>query len=176
MRVFIAIPLSEETKKLLTQSQLIYKKIIPAKINWINPENFHITLKFIGKIKIDQIYNLDKKLNMFKKTLVKRILYLNKTSLLPSINPKVLCVAINNNYLIQTMKKLDENLNEFPASNFFQPHITLGRIKKKLTPKEIDLINDKQINLVEKFNSFILYRSNLSSIGTFYQILKKYIL
>ena len=64
MRTFIALTLPPRTKELLGQIQEELKSCqLHAK--WVNPSNMHITLKFLGEIKED---NLPKIEEIMKKT------------------------------------------------------------------------------------------------------------
>ena len=54
MRTFLAIPLPKETKDLLSriQEQL---KTSKADVKWVEPQNIHLTLKFLGEINEEQL-------------------------------------------------------------------------------------------------------------------------
>jgi 2'-5' RNA ligase len=58
MRVFIAIDLDEQIRKALgnLQAELRDKvDIRKSDAKWVNPENIHLTLKFLGEIKDEQV-------------------------------------------------------------------------------------------------------------------------
>jgi 2'-5' RNA ligase len=58
MRVFIAIDLDEQIRKALgnLQTELRGKvDIRKSDAKWVNPENIHLTLKFLGEIKDEQV-------------------------------------------------------------------------------------------------------------------------
>ena len=53
MRVFIAIDIGKEVKKALSDLQQQLASSADVKKNdvkWVNPENIHLTLKFLGEI------------------------------------------------------------------------------------------------------------------------------
>ena len=61
MRVFIAIDIDEAIKKGLAdlQSELQSKiDIKKSDAKWVNPENVHLTLKFLGEIKDEQVVDV----------------------------------------------------------------------------------------------------------------------
>lgn len=184
MRVFIAIPLNSKTRQKLSNIKTKYQKIFLQKVAWVEPENFHLTLKFIGEINSKQLEILDKILNNFKKSLIKKNFYLTKTNLMPINKPKIIYVEIESNYLIKVMKKIDQILFKFSTNNNskyynYKPHITLGRIKSSLNKSDkLDMkkIEKYKINLQEKFNCFILFESINISSKTIYKPLKKYLL
>jgi 2'-5' RNA ligase len=49
MRTFIAIELSEEIRSALGQVQS-HLKYAGADVKWVNPQNIHLTLKFLGEV------------------------------------------------------------------------------------------------------------------------------
>src|SRR3989338_2324207 len=62
VRLFVAVEITEETRKKLTAFQEMLKKA-GADVGWVAPENLHITLKFIGYIdeeKTEEVLNIIK--------------------------------------------------------------------------------------------------------------------
>ena len=62
VRLFVAVEITEETRKKLTAFQEKLKKA-GADVGWVAPENLHITLKFIGYMdeeKIEEVRNIIK--------------------------------------------------------------------------------------------------------------------
>ena len=61
MRVFIAIDIDEAIKKGLVDLQSELRSKIDIKksdAKWVNPENVHLTLKFLGEIKDEQVVDV----------------------------------------------------------------------------------------------------------------------
>ena len=61
MRCFIAIDISEQIRKALNnlQNELQSKADIKkGDAKWVNPENIHLTLKFLGEIKDEQVIDI----------------------------------------------------------------------------------------------------------------------
>lgn len=61
MRVFIAIDIDDQIKEGLTelQKEIIDKADIKkGDAKWVNPENIHLTLKFLGEIKDEQVVDI----------------------------------------------------------------------------------------------------------------------
>lgn len=61
MRCFIAINIDEQIRKALAnlQNELRGKADIKkSDVKWVNPENIHLTLKFLGEIKDEQIVDV----------------------------------------------------------------------------------------------------------------------
>jgi len=49
MRLFVAIELSDEVRKALSQTQAALKRDCPD-VRWIPPEQLHLTVKFLGEV------------------------------------------------------------------------------------------------------------------------------
>ncbi|MCK4291868.1 MAG: RNA 2',3'-cyclic phosphodiesterase [Planctomycetes bacterium] len=61
MRVFIAIDIDEAVKKALADLQSELRSKIDIKksdAKWVNPQNVHLTLKFLGEIKDEQVVDV----------------------------------------------------------------------------------------------------------------------
>ena len=61
MRCFIAIDIDEQIRKSLArlQDELQGKADIKkSDANWVNPETIHLTLKFLGEIKDEQVVDV----------------------------------------------------------------------------------------------------------------------
>jgi len=54
MRTFIAIDLSQEIKSQLTATVRLLKPVA-RDIKWVAPDNYHLTLKFIGEVAEEQV-------------------------------------------------------------------------------------------------------------------------
>lgn len=175
MRCFIAIDIPEELKRLL--SQIPKLDLASAKITWVNPDNIHVTLKFLGEI--DEI-KLKKVSESLSKISTQRFtLKTSNMGCFPNENhPAVLWLGIQESkFLLDVQKKIEGALNQlFPPEKKFVSHLTVGRIK---------FINDKNAlqqymkNLYVKecafeVNEIILYRSDLTPQGPKYTILQKF--
>ncbi|MFN2364123.1 MAG: RNA 2',3'-cyclic phosphodiesterase [Halarsenatibacteraceae bacterium] len=134
MRLFVAAPLSEKTRKEISLWQQDIADKTSGRIKFVKPENLHITLKFLGDTedeKRDEIISgLDslKVRSSFKADI-------QTVSAFPGIkNPKVLVAKlINNKELIQEIfSELENELSEIgfkKEDRYFIPHITLARTK-----------------------------------------------
>src|SRR3989344_3979289 len=198
MRVFIALDLNEEIRNYLFEVENELKKILKAKIKWVDKSKIHVTLKFIGEIKEEKINEIKERLR--KINFEKIILELNEIGFFPNKNkPRVIWVGLKDEKkVIELQKKIDENLIDlFSSEQKFSAHLTLGRIKllKEKFPEEI--FNGKkkyiEMSLLEKASrenlkqeknyiknktfevkSFSLVESMLSKDGARYKIIEGY--
>ncbi len=153
-----------------------------SKINWVDPENFHITLKFLGDV--DEFY-----INSICSLLEKVAAQSDPITLLPETTgtfgsrsqPRVIWFGYREEPRLTTLQKLIEDalspLGFKPDEKKFSPHLTLARVKY-IAPGE----NSSEIQLKYKepagrefhVNAFQLFESNLHQSGPVYTIKKEF--
>jgi len=184
MRTFVAIELSDQIKTYLNkiQNQL---RTSGADIKWVEPENIHLTLKFLGEIDDKK---LAKVVEILKATAADGFeFYLRLASLgaFPNLNsPRVIWVGLDqgDKETKEIAETLEDKLAEIgiPEENrSFSSHITIGRSRSglnriKLTPLLKDLSNiPGEENLRFKVTKITLYKSTLTPKGPVYEALKE---
>jgi RNA 2',3'-cyclic 3'-phosphodiesterase len=130
----------KKTKNIELILQQLQTKLKEDKIVWTNPQKLHITIKYLGETKAENLLQIIKIAEDTAKKFSNFTLEANGIKVFgSSYNPKIIRGHIfpNNN-----INKLYENIeHELIKIGFsterqnFVPHITLGRIKK-LTNKE----------------------------------------
>jgi 2'-5' RNA ligase len=142
MRSFIAIEIPSEIKSALLDLQNDLRGA-GADVAWTNPDNIHLTLKFLGEI--------DKKLiSEVEKVCVETIadvppfkLSINGTGVFPNArHPRILWVGLGGEVerLERLQEQLDERLVGIGFENEekdFQPHLTVGRIRSNKNLREL---------------------------------------
>jgi 2'-5' RNA ligase len=172
MRLFIAVPLPVEVKEAL------FKLREPIEgVRWRNPEQMHLTLKFLGDTPRQEINQLQKELNAI--TADPFSVDLEGAGQFPLTGPpRVLWVGVaSNNQLIQLHKEVEQlcsNIGFPPEDRDFYPHITLGRVTDG-TETEVE-------SLIERYSDFqikdipvdrvVLYESQLQPDGAVHNPLK----
>ena len=100
IRAFVAIPMPESVIKYL--SDLInkfQKEFSENAIKWVQPNNIHITLKFLGNISTSSVEKLDKQLQ--SKNFPPFTLVIDKIGAFPSIyKPRVIWVGTTTNPIL----------------------------------------------------------------------------
>lgn len=133
MRVFIAIELPTEVKVALTALQNDLRDT-PADIAWSRPDNFHLTINFIGEVEAEQLSIITNACSDAAASVQPFVLQLNGTGVFPNDRqPKVLWVGLTGEMdkLQSLHRTLKDNLH---AAGFAQetrayhPHLTLGRV------------------------------------------------
>ncbi|HIJ98946.1 TPA: RNA 2',3'-cyclic phosphodiesterase [archaeon] len=137
MRTFIAVELSEEQKNKLLELQQAIKKV-GMQAKFVEKENIHITLKFLGEIE-------QKDLDIIKDSIEEAVqgiksfqISIKGVGAFPSLaRPRVIWADVEDgkDELIELANRIDEKvvLREFDKKPF-SPHITVARLK---TPKHI---------------------------------------
>jgi len=172
LRLFIAALIPEDIRTQLTNYINFLKHNIDG-VKWEKFEKLHVTLKFLGDIdesRVNEISNLLEKL-------VHNYSPFN-TSILdfggfPDLkNPKVLYIGLSHNSeLPKFQNELEKSLSEigFEKENRrFLPHITVGRVKKRIHIKETLSITQSIFNITQ----IGLIKSELRPEGSVYTPLK----
>jgi len=184
MRVFVAIDIDDEIKNKIFEIQQEFKKI-NCNIKYVEKQNLHITLKFIGEVDIT-------KKEIIKETLSRSLIEEKKFSIninslgcFPNLSgPRILWVGIEEGKkeLVFLSEKIDNELSRInikKETKKFDPHITIGRIKSNY---KISVLKEKIKELsIKNFGSFevgsiVLYESILKSTGPYYNRLETFIL
>ena len=179
-RVFVAINLPGDVKKVLTRYQEKWPDL-PAK--WTNKDNLHITLEFLGGLTDIEIADVCRVVGEVAENHNSFSIDLNKILYGPpkKMPPRMVWVqGEKSEELINLKKELQEFLLEAvrfrPDGKGFSPHINLARIKewefKKIEPEERPEI-EKDISMNFKVTSIDVMESKLKREGPQYVILEK---
>jgi 2'-5' RNA ligase len=178
MRAFIAVNLPDEVKKEIAEATASLKKI-DSGIKWVEPQNLHLTLKFLGWVedmRLPEVVEITGKLTSpsFK-------LKLAGVGCFPEgKSPRVLWVDIKEG--AAELKALADRLEEdFSSAGFraeereFSPHLTIGRIKDK---RGIDKVIEEMGKLAGVgfgecvIQNIEIMKSTLSREGPIYEVYK----
>ena len=177
IRAFIAIEIPSDIKTALKDLQSRLKSGNPNSIKWVEPENIHLTLKFLGNIHASQIDPVTSAMQTSVSAVHPFSLQIQALGAFPNFGrPQVLWVGLNGdlNVLLNLQHVLDLNLSRFgfPADNRpFSAHLTLGRVRDTATLMEKQnvgktLASDHfESNLGFEVQSLNLMQSQLSSSG-----------
>jgi 2'-5' RNA ligase len=179
-RLFLAINLPQQIKDQLFDLVLKLQKTNKNKpIKWVEKDNFHLTLHFLGDIpeeKIQEITQALKPIVADFKTLNFQLL--NSISAFPNLkDPKVIFLEmkeLNDGQTVKLQKQIGEALTKLGYiidNRPFRLHLTLGRIKLK-TSVQIPNFQLPIANFL--INSIDLMESYLTPTGPIYKIIKQY--
>jgi 2'-5' RNA ligase len=185
MRVFIAIELPQEIRRLLAAIQNPLRSL-NADIAFPRLENLHLTLKFLGEISPEQLHMVNDVCENVVRCHSAFSLTLCNAGAFPSIRqPRVLWVGIDGE--IEKLNTLQSQLeSELAAAGFpadhktFRPHLTVGRIRDfKLRPQMQQTLAAKISEVNQQsapfgVNEIVVMQSQLHRGGSIYTRLKSF--
>lgn len=183
MRTFIAIELPQEVKNVLVKLQGRLRKT-GGDVKWVQPDNIHLTLKFLGEID-------EKKLNKINLILDKIAgnnscfqISFSTLGVFPKMSsPRIIWVGIEKGDM-ETKKiasELEEEIEKIGIAKEDRPfssHITIGRVKsalnRQMLAQELNQLKDycAENKLQFKAERITLFKSTLLPVGAVYEPLK----
>ncbi|NOQ23750.1 MAG: RNA 2',3'-cyclic phosphodiesterase [Bacteroidales bacterium] len=179
-RTFVAIkiPISKNTKELLNEFKIILKD---ERIRWVEDNNIHITILFLGDTEESKINEISDKLTKALSGVKTFDISCVGLGVFRSVfNPKALWFGIEkSNSLENIYRAIEEVMSSFgivSEHREFKPHLTIGRakiIKDKDRLRKL-LNNYKEIEIQKlKISQVYFYESKLTPQGSIYEILAK---
>lgn len=176
MRAFIAIELEKKIKESLSKIQDELKKP-DEDIKWVNPNNIHLTLKFLGEVEEQTAPKIIRQLNEATGAAKPFTIEIKNIGGFPNLkSPRVIWAGVEKGKeeLIQLAATIEDALVslKFPKENrAFSTHFTLGRVKHiKDTQgfqRKVEQIQCPP--LTQEIKSLILFKSTLTPKGPIYE-------
>jgi 2'-5' RNA ligase len=183
LRLFWAVNLPVETKKKLSGIQLKLRDI-PCDIKWVEEENLHFTLKFLGDVEVSAVPDL---VNAVKTALAGvpafTVRPLGMGFFPGAARPRVLWVGLQEE--LGSLQKSYELINRahltlgFPLEKRpFSPHLTLARLRSGAGSETlVAKVNEMSPGIEQfgslKIKSMDLMQSELNRRGPIYTPLAK---
>lgn len=176
-RLFIGVPIVSETIEQNAKSWRNDPLLNRNLINWVKPENWHITLFFLGNQQVSVVPLLQKfinesfrSVNTFNTNMIGVGVFSNKN------NPKVLWIGLESIHsLMFAYDKMAELLKQnriIPDNKLLKPHLTVARIKRieDNTSFESFLTQNQQFTFGSvAINKVVLYESISTFNGPVYK-------
>ena len=180
LRTFIAIELPETAVSFVIRIQEVLKSY-RFKIRWVQPENMHLTLKFLGDIHREDRVRIEDAISNAAKECEPMQFAVKGMGVFPGVKrPRVVWCGLKGDTasLVDLQGCLDEKLIDVGFSKEKRPfkgHLTLGRAKGPVSPgKIIDAM--KEISGFEskpfQVEAIALISSDLKPSGAVYTRLK----
>ncbi len=173
MRVFIALDLPREVINHIREIQNLLRKKNLFAGKFTEPENLHLTLKFLGEISEAEIEKIKEKLREVRFPAFEA--EIGEVGTFSKKFIKIIWVKLENCAKLQ--KEIDTKLRGLFEPEFrFMSHITIARVKnvrdKKALIDYVKNIKNKRIKF--KVGNFFLKKSELHAEGPVYEDLEKY--
>ena len=179
IRTFIALKITPE-KTLKIAIEKLKHDFAKSPIKWINFDDFHLTLHFLGEISAENIEKVTKIIHQRAINLIPfEIEVRGLGAFYKKGHPFVIWAGVKEHKIMNQLfseLKADLSLNGFAFENRpFAPHLTLGRIKKKESP---DLLKSTLLKyegvLLQKvlIKEIYFYESILNPSGPVYRALE----
>ncbi len=175
LRLFVCAWVPEELKEKIINFQEEIKNI-PIKAKFVERENLHLTITFLGNIREEEVGSLKKKLDMITKDTERFQINLSGLKVIPNENyVRVLGISIKDN---GEMADLIKNIGNAVGGKYYETNkLTLCRVKtvkdKNNLRDFIEKNHDVKIGDFEVKN-IALVKSVLSRNGPLYETVEKF--
>ncbi|MDN5363332.1 MAG: 2,3-cyclic 3-phosphodiesterase [Eubacteriales bacterium] len=179
-RVFIAIDIPEEIRDWLEEWQEELRRAgITAK--WVERENFHITLKFLGEVEVGKLENIRERLRRVARQHHPFSLRLKDVGVFPPGGvPQIVWMGVTGDMpsLLMLHRQVEDQMFEcgFPHDRRkFHAHLTLGRLKNHPAPQEEEFwAQFRGISAPLDVEEFLLMESVLTPQGPIYHVIERF--
>ncbi len=180
IRTFIALPLPADWTEALGYVISELQNAMPSGVRWVDPSGIHLTLKFLGPTAptlADRIIAaLDRQ---FDSPVVPQLTLAGLGTFPTGRNPRVIWAGVSGDPV--TLDALHRRVEDaavglgWPAERRpFRPHLTLGRVRDRVSPRQRQAIADVVARSVLpaasswRPDTVRLYRSELTPRGAIY--------
>jgi len=178
-RLFIGLPVSSTKAVQKVESWKNSSRIKLNKMNWVKPENWHITLYFLGDTPSEKVELLQQLIDQAFGEVSAFPAQLEGVGVFPNRrDPNVLWLGMNS---LQSIIPAHQKLGDLLRQNGFsfdqkplKPHLTIARMKFLADKAIIDtLVNDCGQTIFDtvNINKVILFESLLTPQGPIYKAL-----
>jgi 2'-5' RNA ligase len=181
-RTFVALELPEIHRQAINSHLSIWSRSYTNGINWVKPENLHLTLLFIGETQSGDIAQIKEAL--FELMLKKESFELGCLGfeLFPAVEPRLLWVKLDtpDKGIFTFAKDLNKAVRRFgyePDAKPLKLHVTVGRIKARQPVwMEAEFLKPELPGQTALYDTVTFYQSVLKPDGPVYSPLEQYAL
>jgi RNA 2',3'-cyclic 3'-phosphodiesterase len=179
MRLFIAIDLPDEWKRILSQPE---ESIgwLGRGVKWVEPRGMHLTLKFLGEVDEKLLPGIHGGLTAACEGIGPFAIRLRGTGVFPNARrPRVYWAGIEGPpSLLELQARVDGEMQRlgFPAEEHpFRPHLTLARIKEPIGKQRMTdaLLSYSLESEPADVRELLLMRSHLSGESAHYEPVRR---
>lgn len=175
MRTFLCIPIGEALRVKLADLSSRFQRLVHVRASWVRPENFHLTVRFLGEIDPMLTVDLERCFRAVLKRIPPFVAPINELGAFPSARrPRVVwaggrAVAP----FVQLVSLVEQELAGFGFPRERKPsisHVTLARIKGRVEGSVEEAICS--LDGIPSWNlqaeQLVLMESRLTSRGAVY--------
>ena len=181
IRTFVAVLIAQDLKQKMSEVQEQVKKLAPD-VKWVAPEIFHVTLKFLGNVREDELSAVCAAIEEAVKSCAPFELSISGLGAFPNpAKARVVWVGIEKgrDELVGLASSIDKCLAKLgfeKEDKAFKAHITIGRVKtsKFLNKLAEEIGNVDADNLgTQQVSSVVVMQSELLRGGPVYSPLSE---
>lgn len=176
IRSFIALPIPKDAANQLgdLSARMAYQDKSNA-VRWVDQENYHITLAFLGDQNIDDLEtlaeSLDETINQASTEA-----FITRLSPFPESKPKLIAAMIDRNEVLLTLNRQVISATNAAGLRLdkrrFIPHVTLGRYRHTKNVFAGAIPMNLALNMV--LDELVLYESVLATNGAEYEAIYRF--
>ena len=179
MRAFLALAIPDDIRRSLSALQQELARS-GADVKWVEPQNLHVTLKFLGEITDEQRRALEGLLAEAARGETAFTLGFDRVGAFPSLSsPRVVWVGLGEGKerAVRIAERIEERCGSLGLPNEERPfaaHVTLGRVRGPRRKRElVAALKEAAWRPPEPWavEAVTLYQSVLSSRGPSYRVL-----
>lgn len=171
-RTFFAIPID---KNILNAIQKQFERLrteLGNSVDWIPPQNWHITLHFLGEINHKQLASMIEAAREIAHDTAPAVIQAKLLAPFPRADAKHIALHLHSNaklkLLADTLSAAAFALGVSKDTRRFRPHVTLGKIRYATHPFSPLLLEHFDI----PFSELVLYESKFQPKGSDYRKLQ----
>jgi 2'-5' RNA ligase len=176
IRAFIAFPIPSETRNLIAQTceNLL---VNPKGLKIVKPENYHLTLAFIGDIPLDHVSTIHDDMTQYASEVKPFKVSFDRIGTFPSV------IFVRPSTGERDLTDLTSGVRtilrkkEVPYDDKpFKGHMTIARVRDRKNAKEFIHVHafDSRFNIEFESDRIFLIKSDLQPEGPIYTTLKEY--
>lgn len=182
MRLFVGIDLDQKAKQVI--GDVIERlRSSGSDVKWVSPDNLHVTIKFLGEVRGDDVKEIEKRISDALKGVKKFTMSICEVGYFGRPDHmKVVWVGVKEGKenLIELSKGINKGLIHVRKEDHrFSPHITIGRVRSGRNSEELmkKMDEPRYVKLCEvDVNEIKLKQSVLREDGPVYSDFKTFTL
>ncbi len=180
IRSFIAVDLPDSIGAKLDQaSAQLQERMAGLPVRWVPAVNIHLTLKFLGDVSEKNISMINRILQAETASHRQFEISVGGFGVFPNYtHPRVIWVGVEApDELISLQRRIDietARLGYAPDQRAFDPHLTLGRVSRNVTPNQLrqasEILKNHRLGFLgaARIGNVNLFRSDLGREGAVY--------